>query len=332
MVVLDATDYNGNVDHAVSRFPVTITVTGTADSTPPTLSVFRFTPADLTVALNAGQYSHAGAQAWVNCTDDGVGCSQVILFAQPPSGSSNMRMKVGNMNPTLGLTQTGMVEFTTGSPPTTTFFAGPVAYATGTWTFYRLIAVDHTGNFRVYEGSAIPALAGISITVTQPANPGTKLYNMISYAHWPTSITVSGVIQATVSFQVVVDGDLSQAINERITVYLQHATKPTFNLQQRLLRVAGLLGGNTVYNTSATYSDYQVQLGDYNVVAVILIDQFGSKNVYGNCPFVTPNPYSSASTDTDCTDTRIEVFLGSAAAMQVSFLVFLVALVAPFLF
>jgi hypothetical protein len=214
--------------------------------------------------------------------------------------------------------------------PTNNGLAKPVAYVTGAFVVFRLIAVDRTGNYRVYEGAALSAISagGLSIQVTQPAAPATQAYTILGYLHNPVDINIVGVATVRVYFNVTLQGIIPIGAVASVTFYLEHSTKRTYNIDRSANRIE-VSGSNTVYGTSVLYSDYSLQSGTYVVVGLLVVDIYGSKTVLGRCPFeICPIGQLCIS---DCADDRRDPSAATFTA-QVSTAVIVLAMLASILF
>jgi len=300
MVYLVAFDNFGNKVVATSSFPVSFTVTGTADSTPPELVSMTLSPTTLTVTATGTSpsisYSHPSFSASVNATDDASGFAKAIIFSRPPSGSTNMKDVVITATPSTSIVA-GLLRaiFTT-----TGGLASPVKYASGDWTVFRVILVDRTGNYRVYEGASLSAAAtgGLTVTVTQATAPTTTFIRPIGFVMAPTTINIEGVATAAVRYNVTLEGTFPTGTISSVGIYLTHNSIRTEYIE-RSLQFADVQGGNTVYTRLATYSNGDLKNGQYTFAAIRTKDSFGALLIQGNCPRDDPE-FGSSSADSDC--------------------------------
>jgi hypothetical protein len=299
----------------------TLTVTGVQDITAPTGAGFSFSPASLDVSATA-PYTHAAIRAYVNCTDMESGCTGVSMYLQPPAGSPVSRLLPISFSPVSFSTcygQAGNCQWQTSS--STNVFAKPASWISGTWTIVKISMYDSQGNTVNLEGGALAALGGsLTLTVNQPAAPVTKLFNILSYVHAPIAIDVTTNMQ-TVQHNCTIEG--TYAIADRPTSVSGKLSAPDTRCSSKSISFSFVeeTGGNTVYSRTMTYSNADTCNGAYTAQYVVANDKFGSRSVAGSC----------TSSDSSCSDPRVEPAKSAAGTVQASFLVALAAIVAALL-
>jgi hypothetical protein len=240
------------------------------------------------------------------------------MYISPPSGSSTIKLNIIGMSPaTFGL---GMLEFSTSS--STTRFANPTLWASGTWTVTKIIATDVAGNIATYESVALTGIAAggaTTITVTQSTAPTTVLINPVGLLISPTTIDISASgASAQVTYNVTVDGTFSLTSGVSITLLLAAPDSRCDTVSLQSFQFVEVVGTTTVYRQRATYFTGDLCNGAHNAAVIRTKDNRGSTVVAGTCP--------SGSTST-CQDPRVDP-ASSAANLQASIMVILAAVVA----
>jgi hypothetical protein len=175
---------------AAAGFATTLQVSSTADTTPPNITAFSFTPATIDTTA-------ASANVTVNftLTDDFAGANFFQVGFLSPTGQSR-QIASKNLTPSTSVTDSVALTF-------------PRFSEAGAWTVSSVFVSDAAGNTLVLATSDLTA-RGFPTTLAVTSTSDTTPPTLANFGFTPTSINVTG-FPATVTVSYQVTDDLSGA-------------------------------------------------------------------------------------------------------------------------
>ncbi|HEY6392735.1 MAG TPA: hypothetical protein VIX89_15755, partial [Bryobacteraceae bacterium] len=175
---------------AAAGFTTALSVSSTADTTPPNITAFTLTPATIDTTA-----ASAGVTVNFTLTDDlaGVNFFQVVLVS--PSGNAS-QTATKSFTPNTTVTDSVALTF-------------PRLSEAGTWTVSAVFVSDAAGNTLVLGTPDLQA-RGFPTTLAVTSTSDTTAPTLTAFGFTPTSINVTG-FPATVTMNYQVTDDLSGA-------------------------------------------------------------------------------------------------------------------------
>jgi hypothetical protein len=286
------TQIMGTPDLLAAGFPVNLTVSSTADTTPPALVSLSFTPASINTTV-----SQADVTVNFTATDNLAGVNSLEVAFVSPSGVSTQRAKV-TLTPSTAATGSATATF-------------PRFSESGTWTLASLYLSDAAGNSLILDDSGLAALNfPTSLTVTSNTDSAPPALTQFSVS--PNSIsTTSASANVTVNFAAT--DDLSGVSSLQVT-FLSPSGVATQS------GTANLNPATTVTGSTAVTFPRFSEPGAWTVSSVFLTDAAGNTTLLDSDGLAAagfPNTLTVTSTS-DSTAPSLTSFSFSPTTITVS--------------